>query len=829
MTLFYGIWRDLKLAARSLAKARAFTAVCVLSLGIGMVPVIAVPYGSRMFTTPPAGLNTEGLVEVVTTRQAGRQETYAWSYPDYVALRDAGIGAQLLGWASAPAEVALDPSLGGTREVGAMFASANYLDVLGERLAQGSGFFQTADPLAIVSHAFWQHRLAAAPNVVGMVIPINDVPHTIVGVTREGFHGHLGFQNVEVWLPLERHPSVLADTTIRFDRAREWVRVHGRLQPAVTVEQASAAVAALTAQLAKEHAATNDQKAGVVQAYHPLGVLDGVNLPIVLTIVQALAALPLLVVCLNIAGMVQVRGAMRERELSIRQAIGATRKRLIQQLLAEAVVLAAAGAALASVVLFNVVPLVGWWTNEPLPPALTHALQVDVSMIAICVALCLPTSLVFGWLPAARFSRPVIITVLKDDAGGGRARVGRVQRVATAMQVAIATPLLILSGMTLDRVRATATDHLGFDAEQVYAAPLSLEGVTPDVAAARIEGARLTLATSAGVESVTLADGLPLDFRYRLTRVATQPADQTAPRVVISHVTRVADDYLQTLGITLIRGRAFGPEDQAGAEPVALLSKPLAERLFPEQDPVGQRVTFGDAEPSRRTLTVIGVTSDFPTSQMSTDRAQVLLPLSQYPDVVRDSVKVNDDRGGGAGLMLIARGASGAAPAGVTAALEQVVRDLDPEYESTRTVTGTGLRRFSVDDFLTQSAVSGVVGGVLLLLAALGIYGVVGLMVATRIREIAVRVALGATRPRVLRMILFDVVKLVLPGVIVGVLLAVAFVKLNGPDFGIALSDFEPLAYVAGAAFAVLMALTASLAPARRAASIHPMAAMRSE
>jgi ABC-type antimicrobial peptide transport system permease subunit len=192
-------------------------------------------------------------------------------------------------------------------------------------------------------------------------------------------------------------------------------------------------------------------------------------------------------------------------------------------------------------------------------------------------------------------------------------------------------------------------------------------------------------------------------------------------------------------------------------------------------------------------------------------------------------VDVDDDRGGGPRLMLIARSAPAEQAMKMTAALETVVRQLDPEFQPAAVVTGVGLRKFSVDDFLTQSMVAAVVGGVLLLLAALGIYGVVGLMVATRIREIAVRVALGASRRSVIRMVLVDVVKLATPGVGIGILLAVAFVKLNGRDFGIALSGLEPLAYIVGSSVAMLIAVAASLAPARRAASVQPMIAMRSE
>ena len=823
-----GIWRDLTLAVRSLSRARAFSLVCVASLGVGMVPVLAVPYGARIFDTPPVGLETETLVEVVTSTEESRQATNKWSYPDYVALRDAGVGAALFGWAGNNTEVRLAPSQGGRLTATTLFVSTNYFPTLGLPLALGQGFRDSTDPQVVVSFNFWKRTLGGQPDTIGSILTINNTAYTVVGVAPDLFAGHLGLQDAQLFLPLERHPLVSEDDGIRFDRAREWVNIHGRLTPGSTHEQASAAVRALTMELAKEHAATNALKYGLAERYYPAGALEQGEIRVIRTVFQTLATLPLLVVCLNIAGMVQVRSAIRERELSIRQAIGATRGLLMRQLLAESLVLAAVGVAIASLVLFNIAPLVAWWQGQPLPPRLASAFRVDAMMLGIVAVLCLVTTLVFGWLPASRFSRPVIITALKDEAGGGGVRVGRFQRVAVALQIAIATPLLILSAMTLDRVRATAVNELGFDAEQLYFGPLVVRGVDANTAAARVEGARQSLASMPGVAAVTIADGLPLDFRYRITRVATQPGEGIAPVTASVHVTRVGRDYFETLGIPVIRGRGFSDADQAGSEPVTILAKPLAERLFPNEEPLGKRITFATGEKIERTLTVVGVSADFPTSQMSTNRAQLVLPLSQYQDVLKDSVHVNDDLGGSAHLQLIVRSTPGESGERMTAALDTTLRDLDPEFETRSITTGAALREKSVRDFLTQAAVAGVVGGVLLMLAALGIYGVVGLMVATRVREIAIRVALGASRRQVIGLVLFDVLKLITPGVGVGILLAVAFVKLNGEDFGIALSALEPLAYMIGAAVAVVIAIVASVAPARRAASVQPMVAMRS-
>jgi putative ABC transport system permease protein len=356
---------------------------------------------------------------------------------------------------------------------------------------------------------------------------------------------------------------------------------------------------------------------------------------------------------------------------------------------------------------------------------------------------------------------------------------------------------------------------------------LKLDAAAPESAGFRIRTVRDDLAKTSGVASVTVADGLPLGFSGRTTKVLLPVDANVAPTFVSVHVTRVGDGYLNTMGIPLLRGRGFTADDGAGAEMVTVISKALAGRLFPDADAaeaLGKRLTFGVDEKTPYTLTIVGVSGDFPTSQMSTEREQLLLPLAQHPSPT---------------LFLIARSVPGEPPMKLNAALENAIRNLGPDFNQNvkyadglpyaKVVTGVWLRQNSMRDFLVQSAVAGTAGSVILMLAALGIYGVVGLMVATRRREIAVRVALGASRPRVLGMILFDVVKLTTPGVAVGVILTAAFIRLNGENMGISLSNVETLAYVVGAAIAMLVAVLASLGPARRAASVLPMVAMRSE
>jgi hypothetical protein len=284
-------------------------------------------------------------------------------------------------------------------------------------------------------------------------------------------------------------------------------------------------------------------------------------------------------------------------------------------------------------VLFNAPRLFAWWTGRLLPFEVQEALRFDPSIVAICVGLCLATSVVFGLLPATRFSRPVILSSLKDDAGVGGFQAGRVHRFTAALQVAIAVPLIVLSAIALDLVRVTATANLGFESDSLYAAPLTFAGVADERVDLRTRKVRDSLEGASGVASVTVADGLPLDFGSRGARVSLQVDKNSAPIVAFVHATRVGDGYLDTMGIPLLLGRGLTHDDSAGAEMVTVISKTLADQLEPDAPAavIGKRVTVGAEGRTQQTLTIVGITRDFPTAQMSSARAQLLLPLAQHP------------------------------------------------------------------------------------------------------------------------------------------------------------------------------------------------------
>jgi predicted permease len=796
-----------------------------------MGAVMAIMLFLRAVTGTPPGVNANGLVELLVIpsgplrAQAGDWAIDRWSYPDFETVRDADTGLSLTGWA--PAEVVLRlPDGRSTNRVQVMYVSPNYFTTIGARLLHGPGFnlaeasrldpvarSEGGQPVVVIGYYLWRDRLGADPGIVGRTITLNRVPHLVVGIGPERFDGHMSPEenpDSDAWLPLDRHPRLQASAEdhLRFSRDVDWVRVMGRLEPGATLERANAAVTAVMTGLAAQYPESNQYKAASVEPYLSMGARLRPAVIGVRAMLLGVSGAVLLIVCLNISGMVLVRSASRERELAVRLAIGARRGRLVQYLLSEAFVLALLGGALASAVLFGLPRLLLWWF-EIQPGADFELFRPDGWMAAYGFGLCVVTSPVFGLLPAIRFSRPGLVAALKDDSGGGRRRVGRVHRLTAAAQAGLAIPFLALGVVKLDEVRTTATADLGFEKDGFYAVPLDLSSmdVTADEGAFLVRSAREHVSQAAGVQSVSVANGLPLDFDRRIVRISREGN----AALVRAHSTRVADRYFETMRITILRGRGVTEEDREGAPLVVVLSEPLAVRLFPGDDAPGKTISFALDGNTPREFTVVGVSADVVATQMADARPQLFLPLAQHP---------------APRVFVIAR--ASADVGSMTLAFQNAMTALDPELIRGRLVTGERLVRRSMTDLTTHSVASGMAAAVALTLAALGIYGVVGYMVATRTREIGVRMALGASRRRMLSTVLADAVKLILPGVVVGLVGAVWFVRSANPSW-YPLGGVEPLSYAAAVAVALAVALVAGFPSARRAASVQPIVAMRSE
>jgi predicted permease len=824
--------RDVFTSARTLVKARAFTAVCVTSLGLGMSVVIGIFLLMRLVMGTPPGINRDGLVELVIRpsgvlkAQAGGDLIDTWSYAEYLDVRDAARDLAISGWSRG--EGLFQPAdQGPAVSLATVYVSSNYFSTIGTVLPRGPGFSPADDrgqapAEAVISHRLWQIRFGSDPNVIGRPITINAIEYVVVGVAPGGFRGHVSGLNEarhQLWLPLSRHPRLAESDTARLDRDTSWVQAVARLSPGSTVAQADATVRSTMAALTPR----NEDKTGGVEAYFPSGVrLRSRFLGIRMTLF-GLAGMVLLVIGLNISGMMLVRSAMRERELAIRLAMGASRWRLVQYHLTEALVMAVFGGLFASALLFGG-PVVIAWALDMWGPAL-EIFRPDAWIVLQCIALCFVTSLVLGLLPAIRFSRPSIVAALKNDASGRGRRVGRLQRFTAAAQAGIAVPFLVIAGIQLDQARVTAIADVGFKPQGLYAARLNLAAIAKNEDERRLflQTVQDNLAQAAGVASVSVGDGLPLDFIYRNARVARE-GEAT---FVTAHTTRVGAGYLDTVGTRLLAGRTIDANDRHGAEQVVVLSEPLAQQLFPTSNPIGHRIAFALDGKQQLTYTVVGVAADLVSTQMGNPRPQLFLSLAQQPAPT---------------VLLIARGTPSDPP--MRGAFENAIADAlrrgsgqalrpgsgqaDASVVFRELITGEGLIANSRSDLLTSSAVGGAAAAVAMVLAALGVYGVIAFMVTMRTREIGVRVALGASRGRVLRDVLGDALKLVVPGIGGGLLLSVLWVRTVDPSW-YPLGGVEPLVYSAAAAAAFAVAVLAGIPSARRAAAVHPMEAMRAE
>jgi predicted permease len=755
--------------------------------------------------------------------KAGEWATEQWSYPDYQALRDTETGMALTGWVRESSAVGVKrPDESELRQVVTLYVSANYFSTFGVRLAKGPGFdpaiddASSAPPRVVLSHDFWRIETSSDAEIVGKSLLFDGVPHTVVGVTPDDFHGHFHFFQTPgslVFMPLERHPRLKANPNLRDDRTTDWVHIHGRLEPGVEIRHANALVTSIVSGFAQRYPSTNEFKGATVEPYASMGAAGRPESRRVLSVMLGLAGSVLLVVCLNISGMMLVRGTIRERELSIRAALGAPRQRLVRYLFFEALVLAMAAAVISGFVLFGIPAIVAWYVGAPVP----EEIDLDAVNIVIASGLCLVVSVLFGLLPAVRFSRPNLISAMKDDAGGGGRQTIRVHRLAAMAQIAIAVPFLVTSGVMLDRVR---TADLGFPTDGLAAAKLPPPTGEARHASFSIRRVRDNLQQALGVRSVAVAEGMPVDFDYREFRVARTGGEA----FVTAHVTHVGENFLETIGAPLRRGRTITAEDRLTDAPVAVISQPLADALFPGKEPIGDRVIVSFDDGEEREFTVIGVSADFASSQLTTTRLQILLPM---PEAFTSTVH------------LIARGAPGDEPR-LKVALETALRELGveplPGVAFSGIVIGQDLLDKSISDLISESMAVGFAGGLVLVLAALGIVGVVGFMVATRTREIAVRTALGSTRLRTFGLMLSDIVKLVIPGVAAGLLIAAVLIRMVenvmgtpltlGPD---PLGIMEPLIYAGASVLAIAAAVLAGVPAARRATAVPPMVAMRAE
>jgi predicted permease len=816
--MFETLLQDARFAVRMLRKSPLFTLTAALSLAIGIGANATIfSVGSAMLLRPMPGISgSDRLVDI--GRHRGDDDFDTISYPNYLDIRDRTTSfTGVYGHTLEPAPISLTVDGDAQRSYGAL-VSGNYFETLNVRPELGRLLRREDDrapgssAVAVLSHDLWVGRFGSDPTVIGRQVPINGFPFTIVGVAPRGFQGTT-ILKADVWLPMSMMTSAMPSRHERLftSRGATWLFMGGRLRDGVTIEQANAELATLAAALEREHPKTN---ARMGLRAHPVAIIPGITKIIAgfIGLLMVIVTLLLLIACVNLAGMLLARGAGRGREIAVRLAIGAGQGRIARQLFTETAVLfligAVAGLALSqwlTKLLLSVLP--------QLPVPLFVEISTDWRVVLFTVVMSLIASLVCGLAPALQARRTSLIPSLKGDSLAGQPSKLRLRNVFVVGQVTLSLVLVIAAGLFIRALNHAASTPTGFDQRNVEVVALDLSLARYDDRTGRAFIQDLLERTRAlpMVESAAVAVDLPLDggnMGFGSLKVPGAPGSDREGEITADW-NLVEPGFFETLGMRLVRGRDFDPRDTSGAPPVIIVNEAFARAAWPDGDPIGRQVE-SDAFGDRSQLTVVGVAADARMRSIGEPaRPYVFLPLAQ---LYRGEIK------------LLVR------TTGVTAVgeIRALLRSMNSNLPVTEALPLSDVTAFGTIPQRIASAISGTLGIVGLMLAAIGIYGVTSYAVSQRTREIGIRVALGADNKRVMRLMLRQGLVLAGIGVLMGVGLAAAGAQLiRSLLYGI--SGLDPLTFGAAALVFALIALIASYIPARRALAVDPMVALRNE
>ena len=805
------LWQDLRYAVRILWKRSAFTATAVLTLALGIGATTAMFTFVDAFLFKPAPWNRAGELVWIAGLKGRSTGARNVSYPDYLVYRDR---ATTLSAVAASGGTAM--ALGGRqpqRLLGAL-VSGNYFDVLGIRAQIGRTFTPDEDaeagaqPVVVLSDALWRAQFGANPHVVDTVVTINGHLFTIIGVAPRGFTGVAHADDAEqLWMPMAmqavampRSPGLLAMPN------ESWLRVVGRLRDETTVAQANADVRVIARQLNPSGTPPDQEKSARV-----LPLRGGVTpweqdaLAPVFALVSIVPALVLLVACANVANVLMAHHVSRRREFAMRQAIGASRGRLIRQFVAESLMVAVLAGVAGFAVSFGLTAIILHYGE--IPADVSRLLTPDIRALFASTTVAIATVLVFGLAPAVAATRFDVLPVLKDEGTTTTAShsVARLRRGFVIAQVALSLALVMAAGLFSRSLSRALSVGPGFDARRLVTMSfdLHLQGYPADRSATFVTRFLERVSAAPDVMSVASADVLPFGGEMYVANVGNEDGSKSAPAARAG----VSPGYFETLGLPLVRGREFTQADVAADVPVAIVDETVARRLWSGGDLIGKRVHDSNAKEPWREVVGVARAAKF-LSLTESARGTYYVPLKQ------------------AAATFVARTA--ASPQAALSAMRDIANDLDPDLPVSAAQTMDERIRRSVNLRRAVVALLGVLGSLTLLLASVGIYGVAAHNVSMRTREVGIRMSLGARGGDVLRMIVRENFSLSLIGVAVGLGISIAgSMILASFLFGVTAADAAT--FTGGAAILCLVTLLASYIPARRAAHLDPLLALRRE
>jgi predicted permease len=819
--------QDLRYGWRMLWKTPAATLIVVLTLALGIGANTFIFSLINGYLLRPLSVPHPQQIAVLAARKAGDSPfLFNFSYPAFEDFRKqsasfADIFAYQIGLAGLSADNKADQFF-------LSYVTGNYFSALGikpllGRLVLPSEENQPGEqPVLVLGYSFWQKRFGGDPHVIGKQVKVNGKSATIIGVVPREFRGVFWIVEMDAYLPLSSGALLeQAASNPLTDRNVRELRVLGRLKPGFSFSQAQASFDVIAARLARQYPATD--KGVTVRVYReqlarpqPLGANVAL---IAAAFFLALAVLLLLLTCMNVANILLARATVRQREMGLRAALGAGRGRLVRQTLTESLLLGLMGGA-AGIILgiwFNPGNLRIAGTNLPI----SVDFRFDWKVFAYAFGVALFAGILVGVWPAVRASRTDLNSVLQeggrsDSSGAGR---HRVRNVLVAAQVAGSLLLLIVAGLFVRSVRHAGSVKLGFDPDHVLNVVVDPHQIGYDEARSKEFYRQLERRVRAlpGVQSFSFAYGVPMglasDVNLGYVSIeGRQLADgQQAPSIFFQNVDA---NYFATMRVPLIRGRVFTEFDDEKAPPAAIVNQAMAERFWPNQDPIGKRFTLKNPAGPKQVLQIVGLAATGKYLFIAEDPTPFFyVPLKQS----YTSTHVLEIR-------------SSVPPESLIMPVQNAIRSLAPDLPMMEVTTmeqvvagSNGLQVFQIG-----ASAAGILGTIGLILATVGVYGVVSFAAVQRTREIGIRMALGGTSRDVLRLILRQGVGMVIAGLLVGLLAALALTRVM-TRFLIDVSPSDPLTYATVALLLTAVALLACWIPARRATRIDPGIALRYE
>jgi len=826
-------FRDLRIAVRQLLKSPGFSATAVLMLALGVGATTAIfSIVEGVLLRPLPFPNSERLVQIADILQGadvGGNGEAGVTAPDIQAYtRDTHSFESLGGYTQTGYELS---GIGNPAQVTAARLSSGVFPALQVEPLMGRIFTQQEDEhkdlVAILSYSLWQDRLHGDPRVLGTKILLDRKPYEVIGVMPRNFEfplspGHMN--SAALWIPMSFREEELGA-----GGAAGWnFNMVGRLKPGITAAQAQSdaeRVAEATMRSYPPFMASLHIRA-VVRSMHEETVEQARQL--VRTLFLAITVV-LLIACANLAGLLLVRAIRRRREIAMRLALGARPGVLLRQAILESLVLSLTGGLL-GLALAAIALRVGIsWLPETLPRI--NEIGLDWQVVAFAITLAVMTGIICGLAPAFAALRTSVNEILKDggrsgSAGGGHARL---RSALVIGEIAIALVLLVASGLLLRSFEKMRAVDLGFRPDHTLTAAYSLPrlqyGTQPAVDGFNHELIR-RLEQLPGVTSAGITSFLPAAGNFsNSTFVAEGYVPPKGANMNLATFIAVDGNYLQAMGVPLLAGRLFAPSDTSETQLVAIVDQRLAQHYWPGADPIGKRIRLGTPEVQTPWLTIVGEVADVKENAPDDPaKEEWYQPVAQFEKSLGQLGSPSDLQGNNAYVAL----RTVMDPAQITNALRETVRALDAQLPLSQVQTMEQAVSDSEAPRRFNTALISAFAGAAVLLAALGIYSVIAFSAALRVQEMAIRMALGAQRSGILRLVFGSAAKLALAGCAVGLLAAAAASRVM-QSFLFGVSPFDPLVLILAAVFILLLALAAAFLPAHRAASIDPMKALRTD